>query len=159
MSSTSFSNTSLPFISSVLPSTTASNVFVATVIVGLITVYIVHYSPARLTGVLLASLYDAEKLYHDAIEAGVFSGSDTSNEQIGATLLRLQREVSQTQTHETTLRNSLSTWKMVRDMLKGRSFTVYRCINEVKRFKTQVESPGLGGILEHGISHLLHNTW
>ncbi|KAJ6488094.1 hypothetical protein DFH09DRAFT_1377704 [Mycena vulgaris] len=138
MSTAGLSNTPLPYFVSTLPSTPTTNALVATIIIGGITVYgIRHASPTRLTETLLASLYDAEKLYHDAVEAGVLSGSDTSHEQVGAMLRRLQCEVSEIR--EITLRNSLSRWDTLRDIFQGRSFTVYQCIEEVKRFKTRVE--------------------
>ncbi|KAJ7696499.1 hypothetical protein B0H17DRAFT_1329177 [Mycena rosella] len=135
MSTTSISNTSFPFFTSVLPSTTGTNAVVATVIIGSVAVYVVrHASPTRLTEILLASLSDAEKLYYDAVEAGVLSSSDA---QVGAMLLRLQREVSEIR--ETTLHNSLSRWTAFRDIFNGRSFMVFQCIEEVSRFKTHVE--------------------
>jgi hypothetical protein len=52
-------------------------------------------------------------------------------------LSRLQIKVSEL--HEESLRNSLSTWKMLAEFLQGRSLVLYGFIRDVHDLKTQIE--------------------
>ncbi|KAJ7117791.1 hypothetical protein C8R44DRAFT_879329 [Mycena epipterygia] len=74
-------------------------------------------SPMRLTYVLLIAINNVEKIYFEAIEAGI--------------------EVSNIR--ETTLRNSLSTRWALREFFKGWMLTVLGCIHEVRKLETYIE--------------------
>ncbi|KAJ6619951.1 hypothetical protein B0H10DRAFT_1131394 [Mycena sp. CBHHK59/15] len=135
----SVSETALPFLRSLLPGITLSNVLVGAAVGLLATAFVIHYaSPTRLTGVLVMTLSQAEDLYQEANEAGLLTSAELLHGvRIGATLSRLQREVSEIR--EATLRRSLSKWGTLGEFFRGRTLTLLQCISEVQRFKTHIE--------------------
>ncbi|KAJ7199272.1 hypothetical protein C8J57DRAFT_1262027 [Mycena rebaudengoi] len=72
-------------------------------------------------------------MYICAVEAGLIP-SDVDAEA----LFKLQIKVSEL--HEESLRNSLSTCKMLAEFLQGRSLALYGCIRDVQDLKTQIEA-------------------
>ncbi|KAJ7781878.1 hypothetical protein DFH07DRAFT_935740 [Mycena maculata] len=138
----SASKPSLQFLLSALPSTSATNVLILIVIIGMLIASVVCYaSPTRLTKKLVASLYDAETLYHDVVETGVVSTSDTAQvqkfEELEELLAKLQLKVSEIRT--ATLRNSLPKRTALAEFLRGASFTILRCLEDVEGFKARIE--------------------
>ncbi|KAF7342003.1 hypothetical protein MVEN_01787400 [Mycena venus] len=92
----------------------------------------VHFtSPLRLITVLTACIDEAVDIYIEAHGLGLISTADTK------TLHNLQLEVSAIV--EQTLRNSFSWSAILRDFFQGRSFTLLRCILDVKRFETHIK--------------------
>ncbi|KAJ7251309.1 hypothetical protein C8J57DRAFT_1238666 [Mycena rebaudengoi] len=127
--------TSLVFASlasSVFPNFTAASVG-ASLFVLAIACMVHHIWPMRLTYVLVAFMRETERLYYDAVEAGELPGDVDMEEK----LLSLQTKMAET--HEATLRNSLSTWKALEDFFRGRSIMLLQCTNEVQSFKTHIE--------------------
>ncbi|KAJ7251401.1 hypothetical protein C8J57DRAFT_1238732 [Mycena rebaudengoi] len=90
--------------------------------------------PMRLTYISVAFMKETEKLYYDAVEAGELPRDVGIEEK----LLSLQKKVSEIR--EDSLRNSLSTWKALSDFFKGRSITLFQCMDEIQRFNTHLES-------------------
>ncbi|KAJ7772611.1 hypothetical protein DFH07DRAFT_937589 [Mycena maculata] len=136
----STSEPSLQFLASVLPSTSATNALVLTVIIGMLVVFVSYASPTRLTQKLVASLYDGEPLYRDVVETGVVSTSDAAQvqiEELEELLARLQLKVSEIRI--ATLRDSLSKRKALAEFLRGRSFTILRCLRDVEGFEARIE--------------------
>ncbi|KAJ7252605.1 hypothetical protein C8J57DRAFT_1474228 [Mycena rebaudengoi] len=92
-----------------------------------------HISPTRLTQLLVALMHETDTIYIRAVEAGL-SPSDVDPAEA---LSKLQIKVSEL--HEESLRNSLSTWKMLAEFLQGRSLVLYQCIRDVQDLKTRIE--------------------
>ncbi|KAJ6514962.1 hypothetical protein C8R47DRAFT_1313360 [Mycena vitilis] len=88
-------------------------------------------SPARLTAILEDSISKAKAAHDEAVEAGQISRS-----QMRA-FKNLKREVSAIRVE--TLRGSQSYWGLLSGFLKGRTFTVLRCIWKVKKFESELE--------------------
>ncbi|KAJ6534696.1 hypothetical protein DFH09DRAFT_1405340, partial [Mycena vulgaris] len=101
--------------------------------------YIVHYaSLMRLTRILVAAIADAERIYLEALEAGVLSKSDTRTAE---TLARLQIKISTIS--EASLHNSLSYHVVLCKFLKGRTLTVLECLRKILRLETDIEGEWL----------------
>ncbi|KAJ7281311.1 hypothetical protein C8J57DRAFT_1297320 [Mycena rebaudengoi] len=128
----SMSETLLSFLSSILPNSTANTIIGASILATVTALVIHHISPTRLTRVLVSLMHETDATYIGAMEAGVIlCDGDTdalSNLQIKASRLR-----------EESLRNSLSTWKMLAEFCRGRSLALYRCIGDVQDLKTRIE--------------------
>ncbi|KAJ7251261.1 hypothetical protein C8J57DRAFT_1723167 [Mycena rebaudengoi] len=123
------SETSLSFLSSILPNSTANTIIGASILATVTALVIHHISPTRLTHVLVTLIHETDAIYIHAIEAGLEVDTDA--------LFKLQIKVSQL--HEESLRNSLSTRKIVAEFLRGRSLALYRCIRDVQDLKIQIE--------------------
>ncbi|KAJ7931601.1 hypothetical protein B0H13DRAFT_2524412 [Mycena leptocephala] len=96
---------------------------------------VVHYvSPLRLTRVLATSIANVEKIYLDALETGLLSASDIDTAEM---LFTLQLKVSKIR--ESSLRNSLSLRSTLHEFLNGHTFTLLRCIREVRVLETHIE--------------------
>ncbi|KAJ7281281.1 hypothetical protein C8J57DRAFT_1463571 [Mycena rebaudengoi] len=128
----SMGETSLSFLSSILPNNTANTIIGASILTTATALIIHHVSPTRLTRLLVALMHETVAIYIRAIEAGLVP-SDTDAD----TLFKLQIKVSAL--HEESLRNSLSTRKMLAEFVRGRSLTLYCCIRDVQNLKTRIE--------------------
>ncbi|KAJ7622921.1 hypothetical protein DFH06DRAFT_1340560 [Mycena polygramma] len=92
----------------------------------------VHYASAlRLTTILEDAMAMAKTAHDEALDAGQLSRSQMR------TFKNLKREVSAIKVE--TLRDSQSYWRLVSGFLKGRTFTVFRCIWKVKKFESELE--------------------
>ncbi|KAJ7931666.1 hypothetical protein B0H13DRAFT_1957094 [Mycena leptocephala] len=116
---------------SALPNTTTNAILAALIAPAMGAAFIHFASPLRLTGVLVAAIADAEKIYVEAQQTGLLSATETE------ALYTLQLKVSAI--HEETLRNSLSWCTVLGDFLRGRTLSVLRCIREVKDFETRLK--------------------
>ncbi|KAJ7252617.1 hypothetical protein C8J57DRAFT_1351170, partial [Mycena rebaudengoi] len=129
----SMNEASLSFLSSIqLPNNTANTIigaFILTIVAALI---IHNISPMRLTRALVALMHETVAIYIGAMEAGVIP-SDVDADA----LFKLEIKVSEL--HEESLRNSLSTWKMLAEFFQGRSLALYGCIREVQDLKARIE--------------------
>ncbi|KAJ7252668.1 hypothetical protein C8J57DRAFT_1474256 [Mycena rebaudengoi] len=128
----SIGETSLSFLSSILPNNTANTITGTSILTTATALGIHHISPTRLTRVLVTLMHETDAMYIRAVEAGLVP-SDVDTEA----LFKLQIKVSEL--HEESLRNSLSTWKMLAEFLQGRSLVLYGCIRDVQDLKTQIE--------------------
>ncbi|KAJ7251265.1 hypothetical protein C8J57DRAFT_1352585, partial [Mycena rebaudengoi] len=131
----SMSETSLSFLSSILPNSTANTIIGASILATVTALVIHHISPTRLTHVLVTLIHETDATYIGAMEGGVIRGDVDTD-----ALSKLQIKVSQL--HEESLRNSLSTWKMLAEFFRGRSLTLYCCIMDVQDLKTRIEGSG-----------------
>ncbi|KAJ7696501.1 hypothetical protein B0H17DRAFT_1177920 [Mycena rosella] len=121
------SETSLPFLASVLPNTSTTNILPASFILVLIATYLAFLtSPARLTRVLAALLDETERVYLWAIDDGIFCACDAQAVQMtsfeaprGQPLRLLVAPESAVELHC--------------------SLAVLQCIWETRRFKTHIE--------------------
>ncbi|KAJ7281316.1 hypothetical protein C8J57DRAFT_1500019 [Mycena rebaudengoi] len=84
-----------------------------------------HISPMRLTRVLVTLMHETDTIYIRTVETGLVP-SDVDAEA----LFKLQ--IKFLELHEESLRNSLSTWKMLAEFFCGRSLALYRCIRLCK---------------------------
>ncbi|KAJ7281257.1 hypothetical protein C8J57DRAFT_73309 [Mycena rebaudengoi] len=132
MSTYNIDETSLSFLSSILPNSTANTIICASILTAATALIIHHISPTRLTRVLVALMQETDATYIGAMEAGVIPCAGDTD-----TLSKLQIKASQLR--EESLRNSLSTWKMLAEFFQGRSLTLYRCIRNVQDLKTRIE--------------------
>ncbi|KAJ7281277.1 hypothetical protein C8J57DRAFT_1558753 [Mycena rebaudengoi] len=123
----SIGETSLSFLSSILPNNTANTIIGTSILTTATALGIHHISPMRLTRVLVTLMHETDAMYIRAVEAGLVP-SDCSSESIKVSEL-----------HEESLRNSLSTWKMLAEFLQGRSLVLYGYIRDVQDLKTQIE--------------------
>ncbi|KAJ7759042.1 hypothetical protein B0H16DRAFT_1534140 [Mycena metata] len=111
---------SLSILASPLSPVTSTKVMI--VITGLILIVasLRYASPTRLTRVLSDAMSSLEKVYTDIV----------------CMLHMLQLEVGALRAQ--TLLHSLSWRATIGELLKGRSFTLYRCINEVRDLETRI---------------------
>ncbi|KAJ7281337.1 hypothetical protein C8J57DRAFT_1558883 [Mycena rebaudengoi] len=123
---------SVSFISSILPNNTANTIISTSILTAAIALGIHHISPTRLTHVLVTLMHETDTIYIRAVEAGLVPGDVDAN-----TLFKLQIKFSEL--HEESLRNSLSTWKMLAEFFRGRSLELYQCIRDVQDLKTRIE--------------------
>ncbi|KAJ7281315.1 hypothetical protein C8J57DRAFT_1297327 [Mycena rebaudengoi] len=129
---TSMGKTSLSFLSSILPNNTANTIIGTSILTTATALGIHHISPTRLTRVLVTLMHETDATYIGAMEAGVIlCDGDTD------ALSKLQVKASQLR--EESLRNSLSTWKMLAEFFQGRSLALYQCIGDVQDLKTRIE--------------------
>ncbi|KAJ7251280.1 hypothetical protein C8J57DRAFT_671971 [Mycena rebaudengoi] len=129
----SMSEASLSFFSSIFPNNTANAIIGASIITTVTALIIHHISPTRLTRLLVVLMHETDTIYIGAMEARLISGDvDTAD-----ALSKLHMKVSEL--HEETLKNSLSTWKMLAEIVRGRSLALYRCIRDVQDLKTRIE--------------------
>ncbi|KAJ7281285.1 hypothetical protein C8J57DRAFT_1219180 [Mycena rebaudengoi] len=128
----SMGETSLSFLSSILPNNTANTIIGASFLAIAAALIIHHISPTRLTHLLVALMHETDATYISAVEAGVIP-CDVDTEALS----KLQIKVSELR--KESLRNSLSTRKMLAEFLRGRSLSLHRCIRDVQDLKTQIE--------------------
>jgi hypothetical protein len=134
-----------------VPGGTITNTAVLLVVV-LVAAGIMHYaSPLRLTRVLIGAITSVEKIYLEALETGLLSASDLHTVEMLSTcaslpfinLIHSQQPVSLqlkvSKIRETSLRNSLSHSRTLREFFAGRTFTLLCCIREVKALETHIE--------------------
>ncbi|KAJ7880017.1 hypothetical protein B0H14DRAFT_3434757 [Mycena olivaceomarginata] len=76
----------------------------------------------------------SKKTYLEAIENGALCASDVHTRE---TFSSLQFKVSTIR--QASLRSSLSHYAMLCDVLKGRTFTILRCLHEVHELGTHIE--------------------
>ncbi|KAJ7846636.1 hypothetical protein B0H13DRAFT_2362875 [Mycena leptocephala] len=120
----------LPGPGSTINTTIFGVVFMLVVVAG-----IVHYaSPPRLTRVLVTAIANLEKTYLEALETGLLYASDIDTAEM---LSSLQLKVSKIR--EGSLRNSLSHSGTLREFFRGHTFTLLRCIREVRVLETHIE--------------------
>ncbi|KAJ7117798.1 hypothetical protein C8R44DRAFT_791443 [Mycena epipterygia] len=130
----SLSETSLSLFASAPPTSTTPNVTIG-VLVLIMMAFIIHFaSPMRLTRVSVAAISNVEKIYLEAIEAGMLSNFD-----VNTALMLLSLQIKISRIREETLRNSLSHFAVLCDFFKGRSFTILKCIREVHRLEVHLE--------------------
>ncbi|KAJ7117769.1 hypothetical protein C8R44DRAFT_879307 [Mycena epipterygia] len=130
----SLSETSLSVLVS-NPPTSTTTIVIFTVLVLTMASFIIHFaSPMRLTHVLVAAISNVEKSYLEAIEAGALSKTDV---HIAEMLSSLQIKVSNIR--ETTLRDSLSPRRGLREFFKGRTFAVLNCMRELRELEVHIE--------------------
>ncbi|KAJ7931609.1 hypothetical protein B0H13DRAFT_2308332 [Mycena leptocephala] len=114
--------------------TTNTAVLIALVIF-IVAAGIVRYaSPPRLARILITAIASVEKIYLEALETGLLSASDIDTAEMLSTL---QLKVSKIR--EASLRNSLSHSGTLRDFFGGRTFTLLRCIHEVRVLEIHIE--------------------
>ncbi|KAJ7019784.1 hypothetical protein C8F04DRAFT_1197358 [Mycena alexandri] len=136
------SESALPIVESAfpLPGTIMNFKFMAAFIVPALVAGILYYaSPMRLTDVLIAAIYDVEKTYFDALDGrnSRLSASDVQTADMVNSVYSLRLKVSVIR--ETTLRNSLSRRVAFREFLRGRTFALLECIEEVRTLQIQIE--------------------
>ncbi|KAJ7814994.1 hypothetical protein B0H13DRAFT_2381347 [Mycena leptocephala] len=120
----------LPAPRSTINTTIFGVVFILVVAAG-----IVHYaSPPRLTRVLATAISNVEKTYLDALETGLLSASDIDTAEMLSTL-----QLNVSKIREASLRNSLSLSGTLREFFRGRTFTLLRCIHEVRMLEIHIE--------------------
>ncbi|KAJ7224100.1 hypothetical protein GGX14DRAFT_648466 [Mycena pura] len=95
-----------------------------------------YASPPRLTRVMVAAIAAAEQAYVEALQTGALSPTDV-HADIAEKMFNLQTKVSTIR--GTTLRNSLSGGAALRQYLTGHTFTLVRCIWEVRGLETHIE--------------------
>ncbi|KAJ7917594.1 hypothetical protein B0H13DRAFT_2322341 [Mycena leptocephala] len=96
---------------------------------------IIHYaSPPRLTRVLVTAIANVETIYLEALETGLLSASDIDTAEILSTM---QLKVSKIR--EASLRSSLSHAGTLRKFFNGYTFTLLRCIREVRTLEIRIE--------------------
>ncbi|KAJ7879998.1 hypothetical protein B0H14DRAFT_3770003 [Mycena olivaceomarginata] len=95
---------------------------------------IYYASPQRLTRILVDAMADVKKAYLEAIENGALCTTDAHTAE---TFASLQLEVSTIR--QASLLSSLSHYAMLCDVLKGRTFTILRCLHEVHELGTRIE--------------------
>ncbi|KAJ7880062.1 hypothetical protein B0H14DRAFT_2566556 [Mycena olivaceomarginata] len=93
-----------------------------------------YASPQRLTHGLVDAMANVKKNYLEAVENGALCASDAHT---AATFSSLQLEVSTIR--KASLHSSLSHYAMLCDFLKGRTFTVLRCLHKVRELETHIE--------------------
>ncbi|KAJ7722982.1 hypothetical protein B0H16DRAFT_1599669, partial [Mycena metata] len=127
----------LPVLTSLVSAATAGKVVAAIVLLIIAVALGYHASPRRLTQVLSEVMEDAEDAYMDMISTDLFTFlSSNELEGVRSTMRMLRLKVSALQAES--LRNSLS-WRIsIREFFKGRSFTLFRCIDEVRDLETHI---------------------
>ncbi|KAJ7759058.1 hypothetical protein B0H16DRAFT_1456959 [Mycena metata] len=119
---------SLPNLTVPLSPATSTKVMIGLILIGAS----LHYaSPTRLTHVLSDAMSSLEKVYTDLVCMQLM-GLLTADDVARLNLLQLEVGVLRAQT----LLHSLSWRATIREFLRGRSFTLYRCINEVRDLET-----------------------
>ncbi|KAJ7281334.1 hypothetical protein C8J57DRAFT_1219230 [Mycena rebaudengoi] len=127
----SMNEASLSFVSSILPN---NNTIVGASILTIVAALVTHHiSPMRLTRLLVTLMHETDAIHIHAVESGLIP---CDVDMVDA-LSKLQIKVSEL--HEESLRNSLSSLKMLADFFRGRSLVLYRCIRDVQDLKTRIE--------------------
>ncbi|KAJ7199270.1 hypothetical protein C8J57DRAFT_1545200 [Mycena rebaudengoi] len=114
----SMGEASFSFVSSSLPNNTANTIIGASILTAATALGIHHISPTHLTRVLVTLMHETDTIYIRAVEAGLVPSDIDAN-----ALFKLQIKFSEL--HEESLRNSLSTWKMIAEFFQGRSLALY----------------------------------
>ncbi|KAJ7356891.1 hypothetical protein DFH08DRAFT_1075968 [Mycena albidolilacea] len=117
-------------VSTLAPAPPAAASF-AVLVVAVIAMVVRYMSPLRLIGVLIAVIADAEETYIEAHGVGPLPAAETE------ALYILQLKVSAIV--EETLNNSLSWRAIIGDFLRGRTFILLLCIQEVQTFETRIK--------------------
>ncbi|KAJ7846417.1 hypothetical protein B0H14DRAFT_2772775, partial [Mycena olivaceomarginata] len=116
---------------STLTSMLPAKLWIAFLVIAGITMIIYSMLPLRLTDTLITLIAEAEETYIEAHNMGLLSTADTEM------LTALRIEVSAIT--ESTLRNSLSWRAVLRDFLRGRTFTLLWWIREVNQLETHIK--------------------
>ncbi|KAJ7917587.1 hypothetical protein B0H13DRAFT_2442090 [Mycena leptocephala] len=125
----------LSILPSALPAPGSTDTTTVILVLAFVAAGIIHYvSPLRLTRVLVAAIANVEKTYLEALETGLLSASDIDTAEMLSTL---QLKVSKIR--EFSLRNSLSLRSTLYEFLNGHTFTLLRCIREVRVLETHIE--------------------
>ncbi|KAJ7716119.1 hypothetical protein B0H16DRAFT_1614448 [Mycena metata] len=126
-------DTSLPILASPLSPAPAAKVMICVMGLGLVIASLYYASPTRLMRVLSDTMRNLEKVYTDLVcmqLMGLLTADDV------ARLHMLQLEVSALRAQ--TLLHSLSWCATICEFLRGRSFKLYRCINQVRNLETRI---------------------
>ncbi|KAJ7759071.1 hypothetical protein B0H16DRAFT_1534237 [Mycena metata] len=124
---------SLPILVSPFSQVTAAKVMIGIFGLLFIAASLYHISPARLTRVLSHAMNSLDKVSANIVSAGLL-GLMTPDDV--AALSLLQSKVGALRAE--TLLHSLSWHTTICEFFKGRSFTLYRCINEVRELETRI---------------------
>ncbi|KAJ7759047.1 hypothetical protein B0H16DRAFT_1534164, partial [Mycena metata] len=125
--------TPLPILASPLSPATAAKVMICVMGLGLVIPSLYYASPTRLMCVLSDVMRNLEKVYTDLVCMQLM-GLLTADDVVRLHLLRLEVSALRAQT----LLHSLSWRANIREFFNGRSFTLYRCINEVRDLETRI---------------------
>ncbi|KAJ7117784.1 hypothetical protein C8R44DRAFT_738659 [Mycena epipterygia] len=128
----SLSEITISVLESVPPTSATTKVIIGVLILTMATFGTHYASPMHL---LVAAISNVEKTYFEAIEAGVLTKSNVHTTE---TLSSVQIKVSSIR--EASLRNYLSTRQEFREFFKGRSFTILKCIREVRKLEADIEN-------------------
>ncbi|KAJ7917574.1 hypothetical protein B0H13DRAFT_2322318 [Mycena leptocephala] len=129
-----FPEASLSILGSDLPNNSTTQFVAAVLLVAVIGFVVQYVSPRRFTRVLVTAITSFEKSYIEALETGLLSPSNVDTREM---LYTLQLTVSETR--EASLQNSLSVRSTLHEFIKGHTFTLFRCIREVRALETHVE--------------------
>jgi hypothetical protein len=141
----------LSILSSALPAPGNTNTTILILVLTFVAADTMYYaSPLPLTRVLVTVIANVEKTYLDALETGLLSASDIDNAEMLSTCasllfinlvlfstVSLQLKVSKIR--ESSLRNSLSHSGTLREFFAGHTFTLLRCIRELRVLETHIE--------------------
>jgi len=98
-------------------------------------------SPRVMTQIVLKSLDDTERIYHGAIQAGVFNYPSPVTQQditgVENALSGLQVTVSTLRA--TSLRASWQPWKEIWLFFRGHSFCLLRCLRAILELQTEIQ--------------------
>ncbi|KAJ7043789.1 hypothetical protein C8F04DRAFT_1175539 [Mycena alexandri] len=117
---------SLPILTSLLSPATVAKVTLYIIGLVLIIASLYYVSPTRLTRVLSDAMSNLDKLSADILSAGLL-GLMTPDKVAAVGMFRAE-----------TLLHSLSWRATICEFFKGRSLTLYRCINEVRDLETHI---------------------
>jgi len=126
------------FVSFIIPPGVVRDALVVWSILAILAYPIKWCSPSAMTNFLVDALEGAERIYHGAVQRGLFAADLESAHahmqelvDIEDLLHRLQIDVSELR--EKTLYASLCPWKEIIMLFKGHSFHVLRCKLAVRR--------------------------
>ncbi|KAJ7917604.1 hypothetical protein B0H13DRAFT_2322350 [Mycena leptocephala] len=148
-----FPDAALSILASDLPDNSAAKAMATMLLVAVIAATLIyHLSPMRLARVLVAAIVATEKSYLEALETGLLSVSDVHTAEMLSTWVDTlfpssmclfdmpdRLELNASAIREGTLRNSLSLGSTFREFFAGRTFTLLRCIREVRALETHIE--------------------
>ncbi|KAJ7759089.1 hypothetical protein B0H16DRAFT_1456984 [Mycena metata] len=131
-------NAHLPILASPFSPTTTAKVVLAGIGLPLIGTSLHYASPAHLTCVLSGAINNLEKVYADMICAGLprlLTAEEVEHLSLSLRVLQLKADKLKTEN----LRNSLSWHTTICEFLKGRSITLFCCIQEVQDLETRIK--------------------
>ncbi|KAJ7759045.1 hypothetical protein B0H16DRAFT_1456947 [Mycena metata] len=122
------------------PLSPATSTKMMVVITGLILIgaSLRYASPTRLTHILSDGMSNLEKVYADMICAGLphlLTAEEVGHLSLSLRVLQLKVDKLKTEN----LRNSLSWHATICEFLKGRSITLFCCIQEVRDLETRIK--------------------
>ncbi|KAJ7759087.1 hypothetical protein B0H16DRAFT_1534297 [Mycena metata] len=134
---TGLPDASLPILASSLPPATAAKVMVVIIGLLLIAASLYYVSPTRLTRVLSDTMQKLDKVFVEVSTAGLLGLLPPEDTHIVvSTYQKLRVEVGNAQTER--LRNSTS-WRSSLFNFFPRSTRLFRCIEQVKDFRTHLQ--------------------